>query len=559
MPNSAATATSAEEYLSCWRGPLEQRLRKAVGKALAEQPKDPCTAVALELLHGTSLEERAAALSAAQAEQEDGPQDDFAGDAQVGCTASKNNETELRKLRDEIQSLKEHHSLKQDENQSLKDEIQSLKDQLNSVSTPSAATLPEGDVILLEEAKRASATAAASLPKLTAADHKGIPLLAALDEALVAALHSGAIKLLRAEFLRADGSEAVLPELLRRQELERLEEERRIRIFLTPEEAVAALRSLSREVAGLTYGWASPDHPDVTGEYLANVRRFLRHPLGEHVTALFWDFSSLPQKPRTAAEDDFFYQALKVMGDVYASLFGTIVIRHRSVPARPAELDGEVVILIEKGGGLDGAGAEAELRSALGAFENPRYEEGRWRGLESLKRSIAESAAAGVTSSDVAIEEAETTRARRLQEDGSTTLRAEEIKSNLKPATATAEAASEAFGIDVEVMHAQRANREQSNWREEMATTHVAVPSLRSERAAEGGGPDAPPALSVPEQEAGAELATGDELDDAMADVETDVETVEAVEDSAAKTPKFGEAAVESAVDEAEMKPPAPK
>ncbi|EOD20102.1 hypothetical protein EMIHUDRAFT_355350, partial [Emiliania huxleyi CCMP1516] len=214
---------------------------------------------------------------------------------------------------------------------------------------------------------------------LTAADHKGIPPLAALDEALVAALRSGAIKLLRAEFLRSELSEAMLPKLLRRQALERMEEERRIRIFLTPEEAVAALRSLCREVAGLTYGWASPDHPDVTGEYLANVRRFLRHPLGEHVTALFWDFSSLPQKPRTAAEDEFFYQALKVMGDVYASLFGTIVIRHRSVPARPAELDGEVVILVEKGGGLDGAGAEAELRSALGAFENPRYEEGRWR------------------------------------------------------------------------------------------------------------------------------------------------------------------------------------
>ena len=109
---------------------------------------------------------------------------------------------------------------------------------------------------MLEEANRASATAAASLPKLTAADHKGIPLLAALDEALVAALRSGAIKLLRTEFLRADGSEAVLPELLRRQELERMEKERRIRIFLTPKEAVAALRSLSREVAGLTYGWA---------------------------------------------------------------------------------------------------------------------------------------------------------------------------------------------------------------------------------------------------------------------------------------------------------------
>ena len=134
---------------------------------------------------------------------------------------------------------------------------------------------------------------------LTAADHKGIPLLAALDEALVAALRSGAIKLLRAEFLRADGSEAVLPKLLRRQELERMEEENGIRIFLTPEEAVAALRSLSREVAGLTYGWASPDHPDVTGEYLANVRRFLRHPLGEHVTALFWECAPPLAQSRT--------------------------------------------------------------------------------------------------------------------------------------------------------------------------------------------------------------------------------------------------------------------
>ena len=46
-----------------------------------------------------------------------------------------------------------------------------------------------------------------------------------------------------------------------------MEKETGIRIFLSPEEAVAALHSLSREVAGLTYGWASPDHPDATGEY----------------------------------------------------------------------------------------------------------------------------------------------------------------------------------------------------------------------------------------------------------------------------------------------------
>jgi len=88
MPTGCAAAGSAEEYLSCWRGPLELRLGKAVGKALAEQPKDPCTAVALELLRGASLGERAAALSAqAAAVQEDDPQDDSAG-AAVAATAA---------------------------------------------------------------------------------------------------------------------------------------------------------------------------------------------------------------------------------------------------------------------------------------------------------------------------------------------------------------------------------------------------------------------------------------------------------------------------------------
>ena len=89
---------------------------------------------------------------------------------------------------------------------------------------------------------------AASKPAaLTAADHKGIPLLAALDEQLVAVLTSGAIKLLRADFLRADGSEAMLPKLLRRQELERMEKERGISVFLTPKEAVVALRARGLE------------------------------------------------------------------------------------------------------------------------------------------------------------------------------------------------------------------------------------------------------------------------------------------------------------------------
>ena len=68
----------------------------------------------------------------------------------MGCTASKTNETELRKLRDENKLLKEEiqslnrQSLKE-KNQSLKqDEKPSLKDQLRNVSTPSATTSRDG-------------------------------------------------------------------------------------------------------------------------------------------------------------------------------------------------------------------------------------------------------------------------------------------------------------------------------------------------------------------------------------------------------------------------------
>ncbi|EOD31475.1 hypothetical protein EMIHUDRAFT_231872 [Emiliania huxleyi CCMP1516] len=99
-------------------------------------PKSGATATSVStraLAWGKPRGARAADLSAAAAEQED-------GNAQVGYPASQNNETELRKLRNEIQSLKDEiQSLKQGEIQSLKQgEIQSLKDQLNNLSTPSA-------------------------------------------------------------------------------------------------------------------------------------------------------------------------------------------------------------------------------------------------------------------------------------------------------------------------------------------------------------------------------------------------------------------------------------
>ena len=144
----------------------------------------------------------------------------------------------------------------------------------------------------------------------------------------------------------------------------------------------------------------------MSGAYLAAVRRSLRHNLGAHVRGLFWDFASLPQKPRSDAEGALFAQALGVMGDVYASALGTTVLRHRAVPARPKELDGEVLVLVEAGGALDDDAGEAALRRALGAhgsLKSVRREKGagRW-SVRFASHAVAEKAAAAAASDGLA-------------------------------------------------------------------------------------------------------------------------------------------------------------
>ena len=131
----------------------------------------------------------------------------------------------------------------------------------------------------------------ASSLDVKAKDHKAIPLLAALDEKLIVAIAAEAVKFISADYLRKnDGTR-----LQRRQDLEKLEREQGDKIFLSPEKAIEALRSWRRSIAALTYGWTSPDHPDVTGVYLVNVRRFLRSAHGAHILGVFWDFGSLFQ------------------------------------------------------------------------------------------------------------------------------------------------------------------------------------------------------------------------------------------------------------------------
>jgi len=204
-------------------------------------------------------------------------------------------------------------------------------------------------------------------------EHQALPKLVALDKPLVDALRSSAVKLVDADRIR-DGT---IAKIMRRQDLEQFERERGVRLFLSPERSIEVHGSYEREIASLTYGWDTPDGDDPTGEYLAAVRRYLLSALGEHVKGVFWDCPCLPQEPRSASEEAVFGEALGVMALTYASVLSTTVIRHTRVPARPASLDGVVVV-------YGAAVTEQDVRSGLahhGALASVSRDEkvDRWR------------------------------------------------------------------------------------------------------------------------------------------------------------------------------------
>ena len=136
-----------------------------------------------------------------------------------------------------------------------------------------------------------------------------------LDEQVIEALEHGTIRLLSVSYLlgRPKGFR-----LSRLQELEIVKG-----ALLTPAAAAAAMRSGARHVLALTYGWLSPGNPDPTGKRFEAVQRALRwlHTNGllPKTAGLFWDFGSLPQKPRTPTEDATFKAGLAVMANLYAS------------------------------------------------------------------------------------------------------------------------------------------------------------------------------------------------------------------------------------------------
>ncbi len=46
------------------------------------------------------------------------------------------------------------------------------------------------------------------------------------------------------------------------------------------------------------------------------------------------------QKPRTREQQEMFDNALKIMGDLYASAIGTTVLQYKEIPPRPSEFEG---------------------------------------------------------------------------------------------------------------------------------------------------------------------------------------------------------------------------
>ena len=164
--------------------------------------------------------------------------------------------------------------------------------------------------------------------------------LSTLDDRLEDRLRDGTVRLLSADFVRM----GFLTRMETRQDLERLERDEGKRIFLSADEACNLIQRARREVCCLCYPWLTPTDPDPLCTHLTAVKRYLRSREGSHVQGLFWDYASVPQVPRSAAEEATAAAALSVLGDLYASPLGTCVLRQLETPPRPESLDGVLVL-----------------------------------------------------------------------------------------------------------------------------------------------------------------------------------------------------------------------
>jgi len=98
-------------------------------------------------------------------------------------------------------------------------------------------------------------------------------------------------------------------------------------------------------VVVLSYRWTQQAHPDESRHHLSVLVKFLtlyldwvRKVLGIHDVAVFWDFPSLLQKPRTPEQDQLFYKGLDSANIIYGHEFSTVVMQ-TSQPAGSQGLD----------------------------------------------------------------------------------------------------------------------------------------------------------------------------------------------------------------------------
>ena len=147
---------------------------------------------------------------------------------------------------------------------------------------------------------------------------------------------STTIRLLSVRWLLAQPTDYVLR---RRQELPD-------EAFVEPEEARRLLQS--GRVGALSYRWLTAAHPDPDRFHLSAVLLSLRPDPSRdgcwpwlwlsdgrralRVEALFWDYASLPQAARTAAEQTIFENGLRVMANFYAHP-RVVVLQQKHLPA----------------------------------------------------------------------------------------------------------------------------------------------------------------------------------------------------------------------------------
>jgi hypothetical protein len=186
--------------------------------------------------------------------------------------------------------------------------------------------------------------------------------LTELDKIVIQVLLCGAIRLLCVKWLLMQPANFKMPN---RQALEELEGSGASPSpLLSPQEAAALVERGDRSIGALTYGWLSPGDPDPDGSRIRVLRRALMG-MAIRIEALFWDFGSLYQAPRTPEQSASFKLALEggAMNQLYASILATTVLQIDEIPPRPAEFDG-VVCLFKLSANVD----ENKVRAALVGF-----------------------------------------------------------------------------------------------------------------------------------------------------------------------------------------------